>query len=121
MQHKALTLGFALGFAFLVAGQLAAAEPSCKADLEQFCSNVTPGHGRKWACLTAYGDKLSDSCLQWRHNVVMKHRDFMQACGADIKKLCAGKKEGDLHKCMTAHSDDLSEACQSKLHPQKQQ
>ncbi len=31
----------------------------CKAEIEKYCKNVTPGQGRVLACLYAYEDKLS--------------------------------------------------------------
>ncbi len=40
------------------------AKQACAADLKQFCSNVTPGEGREFACLKSYDDKLSAGCKE---------------------------------------------------------
>lgn len=34
----------------------------CKAEIDTYCSKVTPGQGRVLACLYAHGDKLSAKC-----------------------------------------------------------
>jgi len=34
----------------------------CKAEIEKYCANVTPGEGRMLACLYAHEDKLSGRC-----------------------------------------------------------
>ncbi len=39
-------------------------DEACKADLKQFCTNVTPGQGREFACLRAYDDKISAGCKE---------------------------------------------------------
>ncbi len=39
-------------------------DAACKADLKQFCANVTPGQGREIACLKAYEDKISAGCKE---------------------------------------------------------
>lgn len=51
---------------------------NCAFDIEQFCSDVTPGESRMLACLQAYADKVSPTCTQslskWRRPDV--ERDF---------------------------------------------
>ncbi|MGC2395220.1 MAG: cysteine rich repeat-containing protein, partial [Rhodomicrobium sp.] len=37
-------------------------EGACGEDIEQFCSDVTPGGGRMASCMDAYSDQLSRSC-----------------------------------------------------------
>jgi len=37
-------------------------QEACKADIKQFCANVTPGEGREFACLKSYEDKISAGC-----------------------------------------------------------
>ena len=34
----------------------------CKAEIETYCKDVTPGQGRMLACLYAHSDKLSGKC-----------------------------------------------------------
>jgi hypothetical protein len=40
------------------------AEEACKADIQQYCANVTQGEGRTWHCLKAYEDKISVGCKE---------------------------------------------------------
>ena len=37
---------------------------ACEADLEEFCSEVTPGEGKILACLWAYEDQVSAACAE---------------------------------------------------------
>lgn len=39
-------------------------EEACKADVQQYCANVTQGEGRIWHCLKAYDDKISAACKE---------------------------------------------------------
>jgi len=60
-----LTLGAILLFVTPVMAQQTLIDTvanGCKAELEKYCKNVTPGEGRVLACLYAYGDKLSGRC-----------------------------------------------------------
>jgi hypothetical protein len=45
---------------------------ACKADLDQFCKDITPGEGREFACLHAHNDKLSQGCKDGIQS--MRHR-----------------------------------------------
>ena len=50
---------------------------ACQADLKQFCTNVTPGEGREFACLRAYDDKISAGCKEkLSHPMMGKHMDM---------------------------------------------
>ena len=43
-----------------------AAIEACKPDVEKFCSDVQPGHGRVRVCLRAHEAELSDACKAQR-------------------------------------------------------
>jgi hypothetical protein len=62
---------FALGFAVLLAATPALAQQpeipealrtACHDDYRKFCATVFPGGGRLRACLTKYGDQISEAC-----------------------------------------------------------
>ena len=36
---------------------------ACESDLENFCSQVTPGEGRLLHCIAAHEDKISGQCV----------------------------------------------------------
>ena len=44
----------------------------CKAELEKYCSNVTPGEGRLLECLQKNDAKVSNRCKQARKDVGLK-------------------------------------------------
>ncbi len=39
-------------------------QEACKADIKQFCANVSPGEGREIACLKSNQDKISAGCKE---------------------------------------------------------
>lgn len=43
-----------------------AAIAACKPDVEKFCQDVTPGHGRVMVCLRQHEAELSDACKAQR-------------------------------------------------------
>lgn len=65
----------------------------CKAELEKYCSNVTPGEGRVLACLYTYGDKLSGRCEYALYDAAVQLERAVAAisyavneCSTDLKK-----------------------------------
>jgi hypothetical protein len=99
-------------------------EGACKADVEKFCKDVTPGGGRIMACLKAYEDKVSEACKakgaetkgQWKE----KHPKMaasMEACKADKDKFCKDVEpgEGRVMDCMKSHGQDLSSGCRETM------
>ena len=54
---------------------------TCKADLDKFCANVTPGEGREMSCLMAYNDKISGPCKE-----KVPHMGMHRGMGKDMGK-----------------------------------
>ena len=68
----------------------------CKAELEKYCSNVTPGEARVLACLYAHNDKLSGRCEYALYDAAVQLERAVAAltyvaneCADDLRKHCA--------------------------------
>ena len=92
----------------------------CKAEIEKYCSNVTPGEGRVLACLYAYEDKLSGRCEYALYDAASRLERAVAAlsyavneCSSDLKQYCAGVAagEGRLLECLQKNDDKVSKRC----------
>ncbi|MGZ3597889.1 MAG: cysteine rich repeat-containing protein [Syntrophales bacterium] len=92
----------------------------CKAELEKYCSNVTPGEGRVLACLYAYEDKLSGRCEYALYDAASRLERAVAAlsyavneCSADLKQYCGSVAagEGRLLECLQKNDDKVSKRC----------
>ena len=92
----------------------------CKAELEKYCSNVTPGEGRVLACLYAYEDKLSGRCEYALYDAAAQLERAVAAlsyvvneCSSDLKQYCAGVAagEGRLLQCLQKNDAQVSQRC----------
>jgi hypothetical protein len=96
----------------------------CEAELEKYCSQVTPGQGRGLACLYAYGDKLSSKCEYALYDAAVQLERAVAAlsyvaneCDADLEKYCASIKpgEGRLLECIEKHDKEVSDRCKNAI------
>ncbi len=92
----------------------------CKAELEKYCSNVTPGEGRLLACLYAYEDKLSGRCEYALYDAAVQLERAVAAlsyvaneCSSDLKLYCKGVAagEGRLLQCLQKNDAQVSQRC----------
>jgi hypothetical protein len=92
----------------------------CKAELEKYCSNVTPGEARVLACLYAHNDKLSGRCEYALYDAAAQLERAVAAltyvaneCAADLRKYCAGVEagEGRLLECLQKNDTEVSNRC----------
>ena len=92
----------------------------CKAELEKFCANVTPGQARVLACLYAHEDKLSGRCEYALYDAAVQLERAVAAlayaaneCSADLKKYCATVEagEGRLLDCLQKNDAQVSNRC----------
>ena len=74
---------------------------ACKADIESYCSQVTPGDGRLLACFVAHEDKISGQCSYSLYQAMAEFDAFVNAlayvassCEADIVKHCGRGRDG---------------------------
>jgi hypothetical protein len=92
----------------------------CKAKLEKYCSNVTPGEGRILACLYAHNDKLSGRCEYALYDAAVQLERAAAAlayvaneCAPDLRKHCARVEagEGRLLECLQKNDAEVSNRC----------
>ena len=126
------TLKLATGFLAIALAAPAVAQDSlleyvvtsCEADLEQYCSQVTPGQGRLLHCVAAHEDKLSGQCsyalyqaasLLEQLSVAISY--VAQSCKTEIKTMCGDVKagEGRILACLEENADALGDPCRKAL------
>lgn len=87
---------------------------ACKADVQQYCSQVTPGDGKILACLKENQAKLQPACREklpkWEKFQAMK-----QTCKADREKLCPQGTREEVRACMKQKHDQLSASCKKAV------
>ena len=92
----------------------------CKAELEKYCGQVTPGEGRVLACLYAHNDKLSGRCEYALYDAAAQLERAAAAlayvaneCGPDLRKHCAAAEagEGRLLDCLKKNDAEVSNRC----------
>jgi len=96
----------------------------CSADLNKYCSSVTPGDGRVTSCLYAHSDRLTEGCFAATEIIGRVTEGFFdgvtmtyEACASDIQKQCAHGQAGSgkIVMCLMTNSENVSEACLDNL------
>ena len=97
---------------------------SCEADLEQYCSQVTPGEGRLLHCVAAHEDKLSGQCSYALYQAASLLEQLTvaiayvaQSCETEITTMCGDVKagEGRILACLEENGEALGESCKKAL------
>lgn len=96
----------------------------CEADIQSFCSKVTPGEGRLLLCMMAHEDNISDKCYTSLLDAgdaveltVSSIQRAADACEKEINTVC-GKVEvggGKVAQCLIDNKDKLSPACNAEV------
>jgi len=97
---------------------------ACESDLQNYCSQVTPGNGRLLHCMAAHEDKISGQCeyafyqaatLLEQLSVAINY--VAQECRADIETHCSGVEMGDgrILACLDEHDAEVSESCKKAV------
>jgi hypothetical protein len=97
---------------------------ACASDLENYCSQVTPGNGRLLHCVAAHEDKISGQCeyafyqaatLLEQLSVAINY--LAQECKADIEAHCSDVQVGDgkILACLAEHEKDVSAGCKKAV------
>jgi hypothetical protein len=99
-------------------------QEACKEDIQNYCSQVTPGEGRLLACAAAHEDKLSGQCSYALYQaaetldaLVNTINYIATECKNEIETLCANVKagEGRILTCLDDNSDKISGQCDTAL------
>jgi hypothetical protein len=97
---------------------------SCDEEIQNYCSQVTPGEGRLLACFYAHEDKLSGRCQYALYEAAAQLEAFATAvthlaieCHDDLENFCAEVElgEGRVGTCLLDHKDEVSAACSQAI------
>ena len=97
---------------------------ACESDIENYCSQVTPGNGRMLHCMAAHEDKISGQCeyafyqaatLLEQLSVAINY--VAQECKTEIQTLCSDivVGEGRILACLDEHPEEVGEACKKAV------
>ncbi len=97
---------------------------ACETDLQNYCSQVTPGNGRLLHCMAAHEDKISGQCeyafyqaatLLEQLSVAINY--LAQECKTDIQTHCSDVEVGDgkILACLAEHDAEVSESCKKAV------
>lgn len=97
----------------------------CKAEIQSYCSEVTPGEGRVLACLYAHQSKLSGRCDYALYDASAQLERAVAAltyavteCRGDIEKYCKNIEpgQGRIADCLKKNNKGLSTRCTQAIH-----
>ncbi len=103
---------------------IAKVRKACAADINNFCSKVTPGEGRLALCMLAHEDQVSDGCFSTvfdvADNIDLALSNISRAadvCGKEIDKHCAAVEpgEGRIAQCLIDKESQLASACRAEV------
>jgi len=116
----------------LIAGPIATAEETlveylvtaCETDIENYCSQVTPGNGRLLHCMAAHEDKISGQCEYALYQAATLLEQLSAAivyvaeqCRTEIETICSDvvMGEGRLAACVAEHDAEASDGCKKAI------
>ena len=97
---------------------------SCESDINNFCSQVTPGEGRLLHCMAAHEDKISGQCnyALYQAATVLEQLGaamayLINSCAADVQNHCSevAMGEGRLLACLDEHDAEVSAGCKQAI------
>lgn len=97
---------------------------ACETDIENYCSQVTPGNGRMLHCMAAHEDKISGQCeyafyqaasLLEQLSVAINY--LAQECKTEIQTLCSDVEMGDgrILACLDEQSEKVGAGCKKAI------
>jgi len=101
-------------------GPVQTVKTGCKAELESYCKDVTPGQRRVLACLYAFSDKLSSQCEYALYDAAAQLERavavlsfLISECGDDAEKVCPKVQvgEGRIVQCLDQNRSKVSNRC----------
>ena len=96
-------------------------DAACAEDAKKFCSNVRPGGGRMYQCLTSHSAELAPACRERIETAKANWDKFMAACKGDIEKACKTipPGQGRVLSCHKGRESELSPACRAEFSRQR--
>lgn len=97
---------------------------ACEADIDTYCSQVTPGEGRLLACFMAHEDKISGQCSWALYKGMQELEAFVTAvaylaesCWDDLAEYCADVEmgEGRVATCLLENEEKVAPACRQAI------
>ena len=97
---------------------------ACEGDLQQYCSQVTPGEGRLLHCVAAHEDKLSGQCEYALYQAASLLEQLSvaivyvaQSCQTEIETLCSDVQagEGRILACLAENDEQVGDTCRKAI------
>jgi hypothetical protein len=97
---------------------------ACETDIENYCSQVTPGNGRLLHCMAAHEDKISGQCEYALYQAATLLEQLSaaivyvaQQCRTEIETVCSDivMGEGRLATCIAEHEAEASDGCKRAI------
>ena len=96
----------------------------CEGDIENYCSQVTPGNGRLLHCMAAHEDKISGQCsyalyraASLLEQLAVAINYVAQECKTDIETHCSDVMIGEnrVLSCLAEKDAELTASCKTAL------
>ena len=124
--------GFFLALSIIAQTSMALAQNSvvenvvkaCQTEIEDYCSQVTPGEGRLLACFYAHENKITVQCINALYDGMATLERAVEAisyvagqCREDIQSQCAATVpgEGRIAECLLNKKAELSSRCSGAI------
>ena len=98
-----------------IASAVHAVQDACASDIQNFCSQITPGEGRMLLCMRVHENELSRRCLfslyQASRNLERAVEIIADTCFSNIQAQCGNAEK--IGQCAMQKSASLSPACRT--------
>jgi len=97
---------------------------ACETDIQNYCSQVTPGNGRMLHCMAAHEDKVSGQCQYAFYQAATILEQIATAtaylanqCATDIETHCSdvAMGEGRILACLSENEAEVSDTCNQAI------
>ena len=97
---------------------------ACESDIENYCSQVTPGNGRLLHCMAAHEDKITGQCQYalYRAATLLEQLSMAinyvaQECATELEDFCSDVEvgEGRILACLNENEEEVGDACKAAV------